>query len=83
MMNKILISVLLVFSLSGCAVGPLVSHETARTVGSSNSEIVGGYGQAGYVLKWNHGFGENFDLGFQYESLSVGFRAKYAFVNER
>lgn len=67
--------------LSGCAVGPLVSHETARTVGSRNSELIGGYGQAGYVFKWNYGLGKDFDIGLHWESLSIGLRAKYAFIN--
>lgn len=70
-----------VTTLSGCAVGPLVSHETARTVGDSNSELIGGYGQAGYVFKWNYGLTENLDFGLHWESLSIGLRAKYAFIN--
>lgn len=75
-------SLFLVF-LSGCAVGPLVSHETARTVGNSNHELIGGYGQAGYILKWNYGLTENLDLGLHWESLSIGIRAKYAFINNK
>lgn len=67
--------------LSGCAVGPLVSHETARTVGSSKHEVIGGYGQAGFVIKWNYGLTENLDFGLHWESLSVGVRAKYALIN--
>jgi hypothetical protein len=74
-------SLLFIIFLSGCAVGPLVSHETARTVGNSNHEFVGGYGQAGYVLKWNYGLTENLDLGLHWESLSIGIRAKYSFIN--
>jgi hypothetical protein len=66
---------------SGCAVGPLVSHETARTVGSSHHELMAGYGQAGYVFKWNYGLTQNLDFGLHFESLSVGVRAKYAFLN--
>ncbi len=65
----------------GCAVGPLVNHETAKTVGRSHHELVGGYGAAGYVVKWNYGLTENLDLGLHWESLSIGVRAKYAFVN--
>ncbi len=68
---------------SGCAVGPLVSHETARTVGNSNHEIVGGYGQAGYAFKWNYGVSENLDIGLHWESLSIGARIKYAFINSK
>ncbi len=68
--------------LSGCAIGPLVSHETARTVGDNKSELVGGYGAAGLVFKWNYGLSENLDFGLHWESLSVGIRAKYAFLNQ-
>lgn len=69
--------------LSGCAVGPLVSHETARTVGKSKSEVIAGFGEGGYVFKWNYGVTENLDLGVHWESLSVGLRAKYAFINKK
>lgn len=68
---------------SGCAVGPLVSHETARTVGSGNSELILGYGQASYVVKFNLGLMESLDLGVQVEELSIGARLKYAFINQR
>ncbi|HLT21786.1 MAG TPA: hypothetical protein VKZ84_00010 [Bacteriovoracaceae bacterium] len=69
------------FILTSCAVGPLVSHETARTVGDNNHEIIGSYGEAGVAAKWNYGLTENFDFGIQWESLSAGLRAKYAFLN--
>lgn len=68
-------------SLSACAVGPLVSHETARTVGNANHELIGGYGQAGYVVKWNYGITKDLDFGIHWESLSIGVRFKYAFIN--
>lgn len=67
--------------LSACAFGPLVTHETARTVGRGNHEVLGGYGNAGYVIKWNAGITDDADLGIQLESLSIGLRGKYAFVN--
>lgn len=67
--------------LCACAVGPLVSHETARTVGANKNEFVFGAGQAGAVLKWNTGLTQDLDLGAQFESLSLGLRLKYAFVN--
>jgi hypothetical protein len=66
---------------AGCAIGPLVSHETARTVGYTNSEVLGGYGVGGYVFKFNYGLAENLDFGLHWESLSVGLRLKYAFIN--
>ena len=71
---------LLVSFTASCAVGPLVFHETARAVGFTNHELIGGAGQAGLVFKWNYGLTENLDLGIQFESLSLGLRAKYAFI---
>lgn len=70
-----------VIFVSGCAVGPLVSHETARTVGDNSHELLAGYGQAGYVAKWNYGITENLDVGLHWEMLSLGLRAKYAWLN--
>lgn len=69
--------------LSGCAIGPLVVHETARTVGPNNNELDGGWGQAGYVVKWNYGLGQDLDFGIHWESLSIGLRLKYAILNAR
>jgi hypothetical protein len=68
---------------TGCAVGPLVQHETARSVGKGDHELIAGYGQAGYVLKWNAGVTENFDFGVHWESLSFGVRGKYSIINGR
>lgn len=68
--------------LSGCAFGPLVNHESARTVGESNHELMGAFGSPGYALKWTYGVTENFDVGLQWESLSLGIRAKYSFINQ-
>lgn len=68
---------------SGCAVGPLVSQEPARTLGYGKHEMIFGAGQAGYALKWNFGVAENVDVGLQWESLSLGLRAKYAFINRK
>jgi hypothetical protein len=74
---------LLIVLISGCAVGPLVNHETARTVGESKNEFTAGYGQAGYLIKWNYGFNKDLDVGLHLETLSVGVRAKYAFINAK
>jgi len=73
--------VVLALAVSGCAVGPLVSHEPARTVGEGRDELTVGYGLASYVLKWNHGLAEDWDIGVQWEALSLGLRVKHAFVN--
>ncbi|MBX3040395.1 MAG: hypothetical protein KF789_06770 [Bdellovibrionaceae bacterium] len=80
-MKVCFIFLMFAMALSGCAIGPLVSHETARTVGRSRHEFVGGFGTAGFVAKWNYGLTENLDMGLHWESLSVGLRAKYAFLN--
>lgn len=69
--------------LSGCAFGPLVSSESARTVGAGRKELVAGYGQLGPVFKFDYGLKSNWDVGFQGELLSVGVRTKYAFVNNQ
>lgn len=69
--------------LSSCAFGPLVTHETARSLGSGNHDLLGGYGSADYVIKWNVGLSENWDMGIQYESLSLGLRFKYAVINNK
>jgi hypothetical protein len=61
----------------------LVQHETARSVGKGDHEIIAGYGQAGYVLKWNAGVTENVDFGIHWESLSFGIRGKYSIINGR
>jgi len=71
---------LLLIFITGC-VGPLVSHETARTVGRSAAELTFGEGSAGTVAKFNYGVLKDLDLGIHIESLSAGVRAKYAFVN--
>lgn len=81
--HKFLFLLSVILSTSGCAIGPLVLHESARTVGNSNSEIIGGYGQAGGVFKWNYGLTDNLDIGVHWESLSLGVRAKYAFINSK
>jgi len=82
-MNRLLRLVLLSLSLqlTACAVGPLVSHESARTIAPGHHEMIGGYGAAGLVFKWTSSVGKNWDVGLQWESLSLGVRAKYAFLN--
>lgn len=69
--------------LSACAVGPLVSHEPARTVGKGKVAFTGGRGAAGWVAKGNFGISEDLDMGVQWESLSLGLRLKYAFLNHQ
>ena len=70
-MNKLL-SILVLGFLTSCAVGPLLNHETARTVGKGKHELSGGYSNAGYVFKWNYGLFEKFDFGIC-EKVAVKF----------
>lgn len=81
MKQSIILTIVLSVFITGCAFGPLVSHETARTVGDGNHELAGGLGRAGYVFKWNYGLADNLDVGVHYESMGLGIRAKYAFLN--
>lgn len=69
--------------LCACAVGPLVLHETGRTVGRHNNEVEVGAGSSGNAVKWNFGATDNLDVGIQYETLSYGARIKYALINRR
>ncbi|MBI2712537.1 MAG: hypothetical protein HYX41_06775 [Bdellovibrio sp.] len=71
------------FGASGCAFGPIYSHETARTVGAGKGEFTGGFGNGGYLIKADVGLIENLDIGFHWESLSIGGKIKYAFLNNR
>ena len=82
-MKQIAILSALLFSLiiTGCAIGPLAGHETAHTVGKSNHEVIGGVGQAGFFAKRDYGIKKDLDFGLHLELLSVGVRAKYAFIN--
>ncbi|MDX9732159.1 MAG: hypothetical protein RBT63_10345 [Bdellovibrionales bacterium] len=74
---------LMMLFLGACATGPLMLHETARSVGKGKNELSLGYGIAGYAFKWSHGVSEDFDLGVQLESMSWGVRGKYSLVNAR
>ena len=38
---------------------------------------------AGYLLKANYGVFEDFDIGIHYESLNIGVRAKYGWINSQ
>ena len=81
-MNKRFLFALTALLLSSC-VGPLVLHETARTVGSGHNEFLGGFGRAGIALKWNYGITDRLDFGLQFESLSTGLRLKYAWYDNQ
>lgn len=72
---------LIILNLSGCAFGPLYSHETAQTVGAHKVEMTGIYGNAGITGKATWGLLDNLDLGLHWETLSIGLMLKYAFIN--
>ena len=72
-----------VFFLFASCISPLASHETARTLGEGNQEVIGGLGVFGHVLKWNMGITEDLDVGVQWETFNLGLRAKYAFINSK
>lgn len=80
-MKKLIIAAAILMMASGCAVGPLVNHEAARTVGEGKDEFVAGYGVTSYVLKWTRGISDNLDYSIQLEALSLGVKLKYAFIN--
>lgn len=77
---RYIIAIILLLA-SGCAVGPLVVHESARTAGEGNHEILVGSGTHVFNGKWNYGLKENLDIGLQIEAFSVGGKLKYAFIN--
>lgn len=77
------VSMFILMLSSGCAFGPVIAQETARTLGANHHELSAGYGQSGGALKWSYGLSENLDLGLQIESLSQGGRLKYAFINNQ
>lgn len=80
---KIIAIVFLSVIVGGCF-GPLVSHDTARTVGNGKTSfkaIATNISSEYYGFKLDHGFGDNLDLGYSLETGSNGISAKYAFVN--
>lgn len=79
-MFRALLLVCCLFS-SSCALGPLISHETARTLGTGNHEFTGSLGTYGLGFRWGYGISENFDLSANVESTSFSARGKYAFLN--
>jgi hypothetical protein len=80
---KHILTASLSFFLCSCAIGPLVSHETGRTLGKGGGEYEAGYGSASYVLKGSWGLTDDLDLGVQWEALSLGLRLKYGLVQEK
>ena len=77
---QVLIVAILIFLLAGCF-GPLISQESARTVGKGHNGFKLIASNAGYGFKYDHGFAEDFDVGYSLETYSTGISAKYAFLN--
>ncbi len=72
-----------IFLLSSCVMGPINTFETGRTSGEGRGELFGGLGSTGFVGKLNYGLSENFDIGVQLETFSLGGRLKYALMNNQ
>ena len=74
---------LLSFSFVGC-VGPLLNHETGRSLGKGKQSIKLLAGTEGiWGIDWDIGLTEDFDVGIQYEALSLGLDAKYSLINNK
>ena len=68
---------------AGC-IGPMLSHDTGRTLGKGGNQIqVASTPDAYRSISYTHGVTENLDLGIKAESLNNGFTGKYAFVNHK
>ena len=82
-LNNIFIVVFPVIFLNSC-MGSLVLNETARTVGNSNHEVTVGFGYPyGESINYTYGLTNDVDIGLRIESLGIGIRSKYAFLNQR
>lgn len=86
-MKLLLITVLSLF-MNACALGPIINHDTGRSVGKNKYKFrVAGYPQADSPnvasLRFDTGVTENLDVGFQYEILSFGLRGFYSFINNK
>lgn len=70
--------------VSGCAIGPLLSHDVGRSMGDGNHDIklMGSTGEL-WGFKYDYGLTDNFDIGFQWEALSAGIKLKYAWLNNQ
>ncbi|MBT4760784.1 MAG: hypothetical protein HOO06_03715 [Bdellovibrionaceae bacterium] len=78
-----LITLMFSYLSIGC-VGPLLSHNTGRSLGKGNHslKLMGMAGSGGYyAVGYDYGVTENLDLGMKIESLSLGYHGKYSFYN--
>lgn len=76
-LRTLIILALSTVSFTACVIGPLATFETAQTVGEKKAEFIGGGGTPGTIFKATIGLTDRIDIGFQWESLSIGYRAKY------
>jgi hypothetical protein len=81
-MRLIPLSVFLFFLGSGCAIGPILSHDVGRSVGDGNHDIqLLSTTEGFWGFKYEYGLTKNLDLGIQWEALSAGLRLKYSILN--
>ena len=74
---------LLILTCFGTAcVGPLLNHESGRTVGDGKHLLRAMSSVDGYFgFTYDYGLSKNFDLGVQLEALAFGLKGKYSFIN--
>ncbi len=70
-------------ALSSCALGPLMSHDTARSLGEGVAAVDLAGTAINGMVKTGIGVTDNLDLGAQLEVFSFGLRAKYSLLNNR
>lgn len=86
---KILLFASLILLQAACSIAPFSSSITARSNGNGvhsfqgGGTLVGAKGVKGVLpeFKWLAGLTDNWDIGLQYEILSLGLLTRYSFVN--
>jgi len=82
----IAVPVLVLMLASACALAPISSNFTGRSLGSGTVGLDGGAVVAGsgmFAARLAIGLGPNLDFGAQYDTLSAGLFAKYSLINNR
>jgi len=80
------IPVLALCLASACALAPVSTNFTGRSLGSGKVGLDGGAVAAGSGIFYGRlavGLGPNMDFGAQYDMLSAGLFAKYSIINNR
>jgi len=81
---KLILFMFVLFLASACALAPVSSNFTGRSLGSGKVGLDGGAVLAGSGLiagRLTVGVGPNLDFGAQYDTLSAGLFAKYSLIN--